>query len=270
MKFLSLVLFLALSPAFAGPVVNDVTQINPIEVDRVETPTSTEQIQALLREFKGPVSIGGARHSMGGQIASERTLHLDMRSMDKVLAFDPGKKEITVQAGITWRKIQELVDSKGLAVKIMLPKCTKCHSWAGAKLGMIAFRVQSKDPSFKMPKPGSPDLTPSERALLLEWIKRGGPQGGEDHPTPPENPTTHPIAATFATVKATVIDQKCLRCHKKDFDTFAHTRPLLREIDFRVKAIGTKDQMPPAAKPQLSEIEKKLLLDWIQAGAPEN
>jgi len=56
---------------------------------------------------------------MGGQIASDGVLFLDMRKLDKVVALDVEKKTITVEAGITWRKIQEAIDPKGLAVKVM-------------------------------------------------------------------------------------------------------------------------------------------------------
>src|SRR5689334_15037585 len=52
-------------------VVNDVTQLNPISVGRVIAPTTTAEIVAAVKEWPGPISIGGARHSMGGQIASQ-------------------------------------------------------------------------------------------------------------------------------------------------------------------------------------------------------
>ena len=105
--------------AQAGEVVNDITQLNPIKVDRVVTPNSVEEISALIRNSTGPISIGGGRYSQGGQTATENCLQLDMRSFNKVLALDPVKKTITVQAGITWREIQEAIDPYSLSVSIM-------------------------------------------------------------------------------------------------------------------------------------------------------
>lgn len=99
--------------------VNDVTHLNTIVVDQIKRPESTDEIIALVREQNGPISIGGARHSMGGQIGTEQALHLDMREFDQVLAFDQATKEITVQTGITWRKIQEYIDPHDLSVMIM-------------------------------------------------------------------------------------------------------------------------------------------------------
>ena len=50
------------APARAGKtVVNDVSQLNPVEVADVRRPRSTEEIQAALRAWPGAVSIGGGR-----------------------------------------------------------------------------------------------------------------------------------------------------------------------------------------------------------------
>ena len=100
-------------------IVNDVTQLNPIKVSLVIEPTSTEEIIQAVKTHRGPISIGGGRFSMGGQTATEDAVQLDMRKFDKIIAFSKEKKEISVQTGITWRKIQEFIDSFDLSVKIM-------------------------------------------------------------------------------------------------------------------------------------------------------
>jgi FAD/FMN-containing dehydrogenase len=100
-------------------VVNDVTQLNPIVVGEVITPHTTQEIVAAVRRSSGPITIGGARHSMGGQTATAGALHIDMRQFDKVLDFSRADKTITVQTGITWRKLQEVIDPENLSVSIM-------------------------------------------------------------------------------------------------------------------------------------------------------
>ncbi len=119
MKKFVLLLFIFVSLIFADPeVVNDVTQINPIRVDRIVTPTTLGGIQELIKNHPGPISIGGGRFSMGGQIATENALFIDTREFNKILSFDPKAKLITVESGITWRKLQESIDPFDLSVQI--------------------------------------------------------------------------------------------------------------------------------------------------------
>lgn len=99
--------------------VNDVTQINPIEVFGVATPKNIEALKSVISDSTLPLSIGGGHFSMGGQTASVNSLHLDLRQMNSVLAFDVQAKTIRVQAGIRWCDIQKFIDPHGLAVKIM-------------------------------------------------------------------------------------------------------------------------------------------------------
>jgi FAD/FMN-containing dehydrogenase/uncharacterized membrane protein YhaH (DUF805 family)/SAM-dependent methyltransferase len=100
-------------------LVNDVTGLNPTEVAKVVRPTSVAEIQRALAESTGPVSIGGGRFSMGGQVASSGSLHLDMRGLNRVLSFSPTERWIRVQAGIRWCDIQRFLDPHDLSVKIM-------------------------------------------------------------------------------------------------------------------------------------------------------
>ena len=65
-------------------LINDVTQLNPIAVSMVITPTTTEEIVEAVKQHGGSISVGGARHSMGGQIAAPGGLHIDMRQFDSI------------------------------------------------------------------------------------------------------------------------------------------------------------------------------------------
>lgn len=100
-------------------IVNDVTQLNPVRVMAIVAPSCTADVVEALRRTSGPVSIGGGRFSMGGQTASPGSLHFDMRSMNRIVAFSPGDKTIRVQPGVRWCDIQKFVDPHGMAVKIM-------------------------------------------------------------------------------------------------------------------------------------------------------
>ena len=100
-------------------VVNDFSRLNAVAVDTVRRPLSTGEASDAIRQWPGAVSVGGGRYSMGGQIAAPGSLHLDMRSMNRVLTLDPERAVVRVQAGISWRDLQEAIDPHGLSVKIM-------------------------------------------------------------------------------------------------------------------------------------------------------
>ncbi|NOS55349.1 MAG: FAD-binding protein, partial [Cyclobacteriaceae bacterium] len=99
--------------------INDVTKINPIHVGREVSPQTIEEIIEAIKSSKGPISIGGGRFSMGGQIGYENSLHIDMRKFNKILRLDTVAKQVTVQAGIVWRDLQKVVDRHNLSIKIM-------------------------------------------------------------------------------------------------------------------------------------------------------
>ncbi|MDF2181148.1 GNAT family N-acetyltransferase [Neptuniibacter sp. CAU 1671] len=100
-------------------LINDVTRLNPVLVDQVYVPGNIKQLQDILRRTEGPVSIGGGRFSMGGQVAHEGSLHIDMRGMDRIIKLDVENRSIVVEAGTRWRTIQSVITNHGLAISVM-------------------------------------------------------------------------------------------------------------------------------------------------------
>ena len=99
--------------------VNDVTQLNPIDVREIAKPSSVAELQQIIKSHTGHVSFGGGRYSMGGQIATDNTLFIDMTGLNAVTGYDPAKKEITVQAGARWQDVIARIDPDDLSVSIM-------------------------------------------------------------------------------------------------------------------------------------------------------
>lgn len=87
-------------------VVNDVhSALNATRVADILTPRSVSGISAAISAGAAlglPVAICGGRHAMGGQQFGEGALLLDMRHMDRVLAFDDINGLVEVEAGIQW------------------------------------------------------------------------------------------------------------------------------------------------------------------------
>jgi FAD/FMN-containing dehydrogenase len=100
-------------------LVPNVTGLYSVKVARIATPSSTTDVSTALRDWPGKVAIGGGRYSMGGQIAIQGGLHLDMREMSRLVWIDREKRSVRVQAGMRWRDLQEVIDPLGLAVQTM-------------------------------------------------------------------------------------------------------------------------------------------------------
>ncbi|MEP7219106.1 MAG: FAD-binding protein, partial [Bacteroidota bacterium] len=99
--------------------ISDVTGLVSVEVAGTLRPATVPELRAAVAESSGPISIGGGRFSMGGQIASPGSLHIDMRGLNAVIEFAPRERRIRVQAGIRWCDIQRFLDPHDLSVKIM-------------------------------------------------------------------------------------------------------------------------------------------------------
>ena len=100
-------------------LVNNVTQLYSVLVARIASPHTAADVAKALVAWPGKVAVGGGRYSMGGQVAIEGGLHIDMRGMNKLVWLRPTQRQVRVQAGMRWRELQALIDPHDLAVKTM-------------------------------------------------------------------------------------------------------------------------------------------------------
>lgn len=105
--------------ATCATIVNDITGLNPVQVGEVYAPGTIEQLRHMIASTDKPVSIGGGRFSMGGQISHSDSLHIDMRGLNRILEVNADERTVKVQAGARWKDIQNVVGDYGLAVKVM-------------------------------------------------------------------------------------------------------------------------------------------------------
>lgn len=97
-------------------------------------------IQAALRKAAltgRKISVGGARHSMGGHTLYPKALVLDMRSYRR-LALDSATGILRAAAGARWADVIAFLDPHGLSVKVMQEYAdftvggsvsVNCHGW---------------------------------------------------------------------------------------------------------------------------------------------
>lgn len=100
-------------------LVDNVTQLYSVLVARIASPRTAADVAKALAAWPGKVAVGGGRYSMGGQVAIEGGLHIDMRGMKKLVWLRPTQRQVRVQAGMRWRELQTLIDPHDLAVKTM-------------------------------------------------------------------------------------------------------------------------------------------------------
>jgi FAD/FMN-containing dehydrogenase len=90
-------------------LVNDVhSQLNLTSVVRIVRPESIEDLRSAILQARRDgyaLSISGSRHAMGGQQFAAGTVLLDMRAMNRVLAFNPSSRILEIEAGIEWPEL---------------------------------------------------------------------------------------------------------------------------------------------------------------------
>jgi FAD/FMN-containing dehydrogenase len=145
-------------------VVNDVhSQLNATRVDTIVKPATLDEIGASVagaRAAGKPVAIAGGRHAMGGQQFGEASILIDMRGMNRVLAFDDERGVITVEGGIEWpelighlNQVQEertrqwgIVQKQTGADRLSLAGALSCNAHGrGLNLKPIVSQVQAFD-----------------------------------------------------------------------------------------------------------------------------
>jgi decaprenylphospho-beta-D-ribofuranose 2-oxidase len=103
-------------------LITDYSRLHPVKVTGVVKGREEEQLRSILQEAREKhltVSIAGQRHSQGGHTYYKDSIVVDMTSYNRVLAFEPQQKMIRIQAGATWKDVQDYVNPYGLAVKTM-------------------------------------------------------------------------------------------------------------------------------------------------------
>ena len=98
-----------------GILVNDIhSELNPTCVRNVVRPQSTSELAKVIatsRADRQGVSVAGGRHAMGGQQFGEGTVHVDTRSLNRVLDFDSSHGIIRIEAGIQWPDLIEYLNA---------------------------------------------------------------------------------------------------------------------------------------------------------------
>ena len=125
-----------------------------------------------------PVSIAGARHSMGGDSIAPGGIVIDMRPWRR-MRLEEDRDLLTVQSGATWAEIIPYLDARGRSVAVMQSNnsftvggslSVNCHGWAYGRPPIAStvdsFRLMKADGTVVRLQPHR------ERGLLLPRPRR--------------------------------------------------------------------------------------------------
>lgn len=95
--------------ALIPTVVNDLhSQLNETQMADVIAPCTIAEAQQVVRHTRDAghsLSIAAGRHAMGGQQFLEGGRLLDTRKLNRIIALDPDRGIVTVEAGIMWSEL---------------------------------------------------------------------------------------------------------------------------------------------------------------------
>ncbi len=177
--------------------------------------------------------------------------------------------------------------------KIFIPKCVACHGNSGgvnlenfqeAKKHLDAIN-QAAVIGRRMPKAPYPALTEEEVQILSAWIQAGGP---ETLPSQNPNPPAPALEPKFESIKKTILENKCLVCHKPNgsaknvvldtaqamidspYDIVLPGNPEESGLVLVLQPDANKKMPPPSSgiSPVKSE-EIHVIEEWIRNGAKD-
>lgn len=123
---LALPKFVRAAPKPGGFVLNDASRLNPVRVARLQIVQANDEkkfiaeLRSLLKEAVDegrPFSLGGARHSMGGQSIPRDGIAATIQSAQ--VETDTRRKTYRVNAGARWRDVTKALDPLGFSVAVM-------------------------------------------------------------------------------------------------------------------------------------------------------
>ena len=119
--FIVAIIWVSLSaqPSTPGRTITDKAGLTSVRVNRIVCPANVKELQKLVQDSSGPLSIAGSRYSQGGHIAYPEGLVIDMSRLSNIISLDTEKKSLTVEAGATWRSVLNYIDRYNLSVKVM-------------------------------------------------------------------------------------------------------------------------------------------------------
>ena len=101
------------------PVQPQSSVCEPLRVESPDHPIGLELIMEEARRTHTPVSLAGGGFSQGSQTCAADAIQINTREMNQLISIDIEKQQVTIQAGMTWKRLQEELSFFGFSVAAM-------------------------------------------------------------------------------------------------------------------------------------------------------
>ncbi|MCL6268492.1 FAD-binding oxidoreductase [Sansalvadorimonas sp. 2012CJ34-2] len=95
------------------------SECHPVRVESPDHSKALEFIVEQARRNHSKISLKGAGYSQGNQTCANDVIQISMNEMIQLMTLDIEKNLVTVQAGMSWKRLQEQLEPFGLAVSAM-------------------------------------------------------------------------------------------------------------------------------------------------------
>lgn len=167
---------------------------------------------------------------------------------------------------------------------VIKTNCVSCHSEAKGNKGDVNLESyanvmaslkevkESLIDGFMPPKRGR-QLTAEQKNLILNWIEAGAKEKAPVAVDPVDVEPPAAVEIVFADIFDQVLVPNCLRCHSdqrvNEGDVNLETYANVISFSSDIKQDIEDNTMPPKRSTQLTADQKKMILDWLAAGAKE-
>ncbi len=104
---------------FDSPSHDPIPVCKPLRIESPDHPMGLERIVAEARQHQQKISLVGAGYSQGEQTCANEAIQINLAEMNQLVDLDLAQHEVTVQAGMTWKQLQEKLSVFGLSVSAM-------------------------------------------------------------------------------------------------------------------------------------------------------
>lgn len=145
LALLLFLIFVFLNSSANAKIVNDVSRINPVNIEKQINVSSVDEIINAVNYAKTnnlKISISGKNNSQGAHTANKGGLVINLSEYNKIISLSQEQKTIIVESGATWANIQAHINKYGLSIAVM--QSSNIFTIGGS----LSSNIHGRDPNY--------------------------------------------------------------------------------------------------------------------------